>query len=334
MTAAIGTASKTSAKELTLTVADRVHKADQVVCLRLRAADGAPLPPWEPGAHVEIALSANDQHYRRHYSLCGDPTDVGNYRIAVLECPDGRGGSRAVHQVMQPGTRVQVSLPRNHFAFRPNSDYPVVFVAGGIGITPLLPMVNDARRRGLSWRALYLGRNAASMAFVDDLTACADRPGQVIVHHSDESGVLDLVAAMEGLSIGTQVYACGPEPLLDALTEMQGTSGAQWSLQLERFAVPDTKAAANDTAFEVVLGSTGQSFSVRPGCSILSVLRDNGIDADFSCAEGVCGTCETAVLEGVPDHRDVILDDDERASGDTMMICVSRAVSERLVLDL
>jgi ferredoxin-NADP reductase len=330
-TALAATESVLDADEFTLTVVDRMDLADGIIGITLGAPEGQSLPSWEPGAHVQITVEENGRRFARSYSLCGDPDDRRHYRIAVLHCVDGNGGSAAVHRVVQPGVVLPVSRPRNMFEFRPDAGRPVLFIAGGIGVTPLLPMVREAVRRGLDWQALYLGRNPSVMALGEDLAGYAAAPQQVRIHHSDVDGILDLAELVASFPEGVQVYTCGPEPLLSALTDLHAQGGG-WDLQLERFAAPVT--AAVDTAFEVVAESTGETYPVPAGCSVLEVLRQKGFDVEFSCATGVCGTCETVVLEGEPEHRDAVLTEEERASNETMMICVSRAKSARLVLDI
>ncbi len=333
MTAALSAVSEyvLDTDTFTLTVVDRSDLADAIIGITLRAPEGQLLPAWEPGAHVQITVEENGQQFVRSYSLCGDPDDRRHFRIAVLNCADGSGGSAAVHRVVRSGDSLVVSRPRNLFEFRPDPTRPVFFIAGGIGVTPLLPMVHEAVRRGMDWQALYLGRNPSAMALCDELTGYAVAAQQVRIHHSGVNGTFDLAQLVSEFPSGTQVYACGPEPLLSALTELH-EQGTGWELQLERFAAPATGAV--DTAFEVVAQSTGETYQVSAGCSVLSVLRERGFEIEFSCATGVCGTCETAVLEGEPEHRDAVLTDDERASNETMMICVSRAKSARLVLDI
>lgn len=299
-----------------LVVDDRSEVADGVVALRLRDPSGADLPVWEPGAHVDLVL---EDDLVRQYSLCGDPADRTSWRVAVLREPDGRGGSSYVHDTLRAGDTVRVDGPRNHFALEPAQRY--VFVAGGIGITPILPMLDAATAAGAQWRLLYGGRTAASMAFADDLRAAhGDR---VELRPQDEHGLLDL----DGLDAeGTLVYCCGPPPLLAAVEERCAAA------RVERFAAVAVDGPAG--AFEVELASSGTTLSVPADRSVLEVLEDAGIGILSSCREGTCGTCETGVLSGEVDHRDALLTADERAAHDTMFVCVSRAACARLVLDL
>ncbi|MEG9518321.1 PDR/VanB family oxidoreductase [Saccharopolyspora indica] len=297
--------------------------------LSLGSPDGTELPPWTAGAHVDLVLSAD---LTRQYSLCGDPGDRSVMKVAVLREPDGRGGSQFVHDKIAVGSTLRVRGPRNNFPVVDAESY--LFIAGGIGITPLLPMIAQVALSGRSWRLAYGGRTRASMAYREFLEA--EYPGHVEVYPMDEVGLLDLDAllAEPGSSCDDKVvYCCGPEGLLTAVE----TACADWpqgSLHIERFA---PKAGADDgprTTFEVELAESQMTLTVPADKSILEVVEDAGIQILSSCQEGTCGTCETALLEGVADHRDSVLTDDERAANDTMMICVSRACSSRLVLDL
>jgi ferredoxin-NADP reductase len=303
--------------EFDLVVDTRTDAADGVLALTLRDPSGADLPPWEPGAHVDVLLSGD---LVRQYSLCGDPADRATWRIAVLREPDGRGGSAHVHDTVRAGDTVRLRGPRNHFALEPSPRY--VFVAGGIGITPILPMLAAATAAGADWRLVYGGRTAASMAFVDDLRAAhGDR---VQIRPQDEHGLLDL----DVFAPDTLVYCCGPAPLLDAI-EDRSPDG---SLRVERFAPRHIDGPVD--AFEVELSSSGTVLTVPVDRSVLETLERAGVDVLSSCREGTCGTCETGVLAGAVDHRDSLLTADEQAAHDTMFICVSRAASPRLVLDL
>ncbi|MFE3826047.1 PDR/VanB family oxidoreductase [Streptomyces sp. NPDC059092] len=311
--------------ELSLVIAERVESADDVTALTLRHPDGAPLPRWEPGAHVDLLLG-NGQV--RSYSLCGDPGDRSSWRVGVLRVAGGRGGSAYVHGTLHAGTPVRVRGPRNSFALRPAGRY--LFVAGGIGITPLLPMIAAAEAAGARWRLLYGGRTLASMAFLDELAGYGDA---VAVRPQDRHGLLDLDGYLGEPDPGTLVYCCGPEPLLAAVEE-RCRAWPAGALRVERFRAAEQQAAVGGDAFEVVLSQSGRTLQVPPDKSVLTAARDAGVAVPYSCAEGICGTCETEVLEGEPDHRDSVLSAEERESGETMMICVSRSLGPRLVLDL
>jgi len=311
-----------------LEVAARDVVGPDIVVLDLVSPDGAPLPPWQPGAHLEVSLPAGvEEPLLRQYSLCGDPGQADVYRIAVLALADGRGGSAYVLDKVHPGTIIQVRGPRNHFPLEDAPSY--AFLAGGIGITPILAMARATAMSGKPWQATYLARDRQRLAFADELLSLGP---DTTIWADEESGQFDLAAFVEGLLPGTHLYACGPGPFLDALEALQ-TEDSSWHLHLERFSAASVDAGADSTV-EVVVNSSGTSLAVPPGCSILSVLREHGIQIDYSCSEGVCGTCETAVLEGIPDHRDAVLSPEERVANETMMVCVSRARTPRLVLDI
>lgn len=298
--------------------------ADGVVLVTLTDPDGGAAADWEPGAHLDLVLG----EVTRQYSLCGDPDDTASLTVAVLREPNGRGGSAYVHDKLAVGDLVQVAGPRNHFALADAPSY--LFVAGGIGITPLRPMLRRVDAREVPWQLLYGGRSRASMAFADDLTAA--HPGRVLLRPQDEYGILDLATALDDAAPGTAVYCCGPEPLLQAI-ESACRDRDHVTLHLERFAPKDI-GDTEDGAFEVELGRSGGVVEVAETESIIDALQRSGVAVDFSCREGTCGTCEVAVLGGTPDHRDSVLTDDEQAANDAMMICVSRSCTPRLVLDL
>lgn len=310
--------------ELSLTVAGRRRVADQVIALDLRDPAGAALPAWTPGAHLDLILPSG---LERQFSLCGDPADTTAWRIAVLKETAGRGGSQEVHGTLTEGSPIRVRGPRNHFPLEPASRY--IFIAGGIGITPILPMLAAAQAAGRPWTLDYGGRTGASMAFSQELVARYG--GQVRLWPQDQTGLLDLPAILGRPAPGTLVYCCGPGPLLDA-AQRYGQAWPTGTLHTERF-TPQQESAPSE-AFEVELAQAGLTLAVPPGRSILETVQDAGVQVLFSCTEGTCGTCETAVLDGIPEHRDSVLSGAERAAADTMMICVSRAVTPRLVLDL
>ena len=307
--------------EAELVVDRRETAADGVLALTLRHPLGDQLPLWEPGAHIDLVLGPG---LERQYSLCGDPADRQAWRIAVLREPGGRGGSAYVHEQLAEDGKVRVRGPRNHFALHSAARYR--FIAGGIGITPILPMLAAAEAAGAEWTLLYGGRTRDSMAFTQELSRYGDR---VTVAPQDERGLLDLTSVLHGLPEGTLVYCCGPGPLLDAVVE-RCPSGA---LHIERFQ-PKEQETGENTEFEVVLARSGRALTVAPDLSVLDTVRAAGVEVLYSCTEGTCGTCETDVLEGIPDHRDAVLSDEEREADETMLICVSRCRGKRLVLDL
>ncbi|MER5886121.1 PDR/VanB family oxidoreductase [Streptomyces sp. NPDC001941] len=325
-------------------------EADGVRSLELAPAhDGERLPPWSPGAHVDVVLGTGPDAPVRQYSLCGDAGGTGDtgdtgaagdtWRIAVLKTADSRGGSRHVHENVRAGDVLTVRGPRNHFSLRGSSRY--LFIAGGIGITPILPMIAATEAAGADWRLVYGGRTRAAMAFTDRLEPYGDK---VTLVPQDEAGTIDLDALLAAPEPDTLVYCCGPAGLLDAV-EDRCAAWPPGTLRVERFAPAakdpkdpedpaDSKDLGEEREFTVVLRRSGLTLTVPAGTSILQVCRDNDVPVLASCQEGICGTCETEVLDGEVEHRDAILDADERAANDTMMICVSRCRGAALTLDL
>ncbi|MEC4017208.1 PDR/VanB family oxidoreductase [Streptomyces sp. H27-D2] len=310
---------------LRLTVDERTMEADGVVRLRLT---GEELPAWEPGAHLDLVLSSGTV---RQYSLCGDPADTAGYAIAIRRIDEGRGGSREAHDLLREGERVEVHGPRNRF---PLVDAPAyVFVAGGIGITPILPMLRAAEAAGTPWRLLYGGRSRRTMPFLDEIEKLGGPAGRVTVAAEDEQGLPDLSALLVGLPEGAAVYCCGPEGLMDAVAALCVRTPPDGGLHLERFSPATGSPAGEERAFEVELRRTGRTVTVPAGTSALAALRAEALpDIAYSCQQGFCGTCQQSVLSGEVDHRDELLTDTERI--DSMLICVSRARGERLTLDL
>ena len=311
--------------EADVRVESKQEVADGVVALTLRQIADSPLPRWSPGAHVDLIL---DGVPTRQYSLCGDPADHHLWRLGVLRDPAGGGGSRFVHDQLRAGDTVRVRGPRNNFELAASPRYQ--FIAGGIGITPILPMIAAAQAAGADWRLLYGGRRRASMAFLPELT----RYGHgVTVAPQDETVLLDLDSLLGTPRPDTLVYCCGPEPLLAAVEE-RCRAWPPRSLHVERFSARPLTAPVRAEAFEVELARSELTLTIPLDRSILDVVEEAGVGVLSSCAEGTCGTCETAVLDGLPDHRDSVLTEEERRAGDCMMICVSRSCTERLVLDL
>lgn len=300
-------------------------EAHDVLSLELDDPTGALLPAWTPGAHIDLRFANGVE---RQYSLCSDPTERRFWRVAVLSETPSRGGSRYVHQTLRTGDPVTASAPINHFELGDAASY--VFVAGGIGITPILPMIAEAERRGTPWRLAYLGTRADGMAFAatPHLTAAS-----ALLVSRDRDDRLDLAAWIGSVSDDTGVYACGPARMLDEL-ESLSAAWPQGALHLERFQAKVFGESQGADTFEVEASASGLIVTVERGCSILEMLEQAGIGVPSSCLEGVCGTCETAVIDGAPEHRDSILTPDERESNETMMICVSRSLDSKLVLDI
>jgi ferredoxin-NADP reductase len=299
--------------------------ADGVVAIELESMAGLPLPRWTPGAHLEVRLSSG---LLRHYSLCGDPEDPSFYRFAVLREDLGGGGSVELHDTMRPGSVLEVGVPRNHFELEPASAY--LFLAGGIGITPIVSMLEQSTRDGVPWRLVYGGRTRASMAFLEEI---GERGGaRVAIVPEDVEGRPDFAAEIAAAPADGLIYACGPNGMLDHVLDVAARLGRRDQVRFERFtgAVP----AGPGTPFTVSLRRSGLTFEVGAEESILEAARAQGVNVSFSCEGGYCGKCETVVLDGEPDHRDTYLTDDEKADSFTMMICVSRALGGELVLDL
>ncbi|MFE7155013.1 PDR/VanB family oxidoreductase [Streptomyces sp. NPDC057636] len=308
------------ARALRLLVTRHESVADGVVQLRLEGQD---LPAWEPGAHLDLVLPSG---LIRQYSLCGDPEDTSSYTVATRLIADGRGGSREVHEQLREGSEIEVRGPRNRFPLTAGAA-SYVFVAGGIGITPILPMLRALEARNVDWRLLYAGRTRASMPFLEEAQKLGGERGRVRVVAEDEDGRPDLAGLLADSAPDTAVYCCGPEGLMEAV---DAALPGHCELHLERFA-PHTSADGNGP-FEVELRRSGRTVPVPAGTSVLAAVRAEVPNVSYSCEQGFCGTCQQRVLEGEIDHRDELLTDSER--DDSMLICVSRACGERLVLDL
>jgi len=317
------TTTHVSERECDVVVRARRLVAEDVVELTFGLEDDEELPAWTPGAHVDLMLAPD---LLRQYSLCGSPNDR-TYQVAVLRAPDSRGGSMAVHELPE-GARVRIRGPRNNFPLVRAQRY--IFIAGGIGITPMLPMIEEAIASGAEWSLHYGGRSRSSMAYLERLAAYGDR---VHVVPQDEAGLLDLGSILGSPDDSTRVYCCGPEPLLAAV-EALCSAWPPGSLHLERFAAKEVVREGADQPFEAVLQRRGVTVTVGADESLFDAVRAAGVSVLGSCLEGICGTCETGVLEGDVDHRDSVLDAEEQEAMDTMMICVSRCRGERLVLDL
>ncbi|MGE8068159.1 PDR/VanB family oxidoreductase [Pseudomonas sp. NPDC089569] len=302
-------------------------EAEGVMSLELQALGGEPFAHWQAGAHIDVHLPSG---IVRQYSLCGDPEDLRHLRIAVLREEKGRGGSREVHDSLRVGQVIRIGEPRNAFALAPATSYQ--FVAGGIGITPILPMILAAERAGVPWHLVYGGRSRRSMAFLEFFVPRAGEHVEILP--ADEFGLLDLQRIAARSAAGAETYSCGPGVLLDALTARFAEQELQGRLHLERFAAAPLAATAGEGDLTVILARSGREIAVPSHCSIMAALREHGVDVPSSCEQGVCGMCETRVLDGEIDHRDMLLTDSERARNNLMMVCVSRAKSARLTLDL
>lgn len=311
-----------------LRVQQKTWEADGVTSVTFADPSGAKLPQWQPGSHLSLQLPNG---LIREYSLCSNPLDSTSWTVAVLRTPDSRGGSQLVHEGLPVGSLLMVDGPRNNFALEDAGRY--VLVAGGIGITPIISMARELQAAGADWSLLYTGRSRATMAFLPEIVALPK--DRITIHADDEANgsYPDLAAAVGALSPDALVYACGPEPLLKAVA---GAMQDAAQLRIERFKAPEKVIVAeqSESAFDVVCNSTGQRIPVGPDVSVLDALNNAGVDVPSSCAEGICGTCETRVISGEVEHRDFLLSQAEQAANKSMFVCVSRCRSAELILDL
>lgn len=314
------------AKRQRVRVIRRLSLSSEVCAFTFEAMD-EPFAALEPGAHIDVHLGGD---LVRNYSLT-DWDEYGRWvSVAVKREPHGRGGSVAMH-ALQEGDVVEVGGPRNNFGLRSDRER-IVLVGGGIGITPLYAMARLLKASGRDFDAHYMVRTR-DLAGFDDRFQSLDLGNRYHLHCDDVDGMPDFIALVEEYPVDTHFYVCGPEVMLNAMTKASEEL-ARGEIFFERFAAVADANAADTQAFQVVLKSTGEAYTVPADETILQVLRDAGHDVEYGCSEGVCGTCITDVLEGEIDHRDCILTDEERAAGDCMTICVSRANRGPLILDL
>ena len=311
-------------------IASRSVAALDIVALELAPVAGSTLPAFTAGAHVDVEVQPG---LLRQYSLCNDPAERHRYVIGVLRDPNSRGGSVAVHERLVVGQTVRISAPRNHFALVPAQRY--VLLAGGIGVTPLLAMAEQLTRDGAAFELHYCSRSAERTAFAERLarSAFADR---VHLHRDDGDPQqrLNLQADLPAPDLHTHLYVCGPRGFIDFVCgQAQALGWGAAQIHVEHFAAP-AAGGGEDRPFEVRLQRRGVTVAVAAGCSVVRALQAQGIALPVACEAGVCGTCLTRVLEGVPDHRDTYLTDEEKLQNDQFLPCCSRARSERLVLDL
>jgi vanillate O-demethylase ferredoxin subunit len=314
---------------LSVRVASITPEALGVIALELLPVAGE-LPPFTAGAHIDLHLAPG---LVRSYSLMNPPSERHRYVIAVQRETAGRGGSAYVHDRLQRNDVIAIGAPRNNFALDESAAHSVL-IGGGIGVTPLVSMAARLEALGRSWRMHYCARTRAHAAA---RTALAPHGDKVRFNFDQEDGgrMLDLAALVADAPPGTHFYCCGPLPMLAAFE--RAMSGRRPSFaHVEYFSAP--VMPAGDTrrtgGFAVTLARSGRTLQVPAGSTILDTLQDAGVDVAYSCMEGVCGSCETAVLEGVPDHHDLVLSADEKAAGTTMMICCSGCKGDRLVLDI
>ena len=315
---------------LRVKVARRACEADGVCSYELVSADGAPLPPFTAGAHIDVHVGGG---IVRQYSLCNAPHETHRYLIGVLREPASRGGSSAMHERIAEGAELDVSVPRNHFGLAGGTHHSVLF-AGGIGITPLLAMAEHLHAHGLPFTLHYSARSAARAAFRGRLDE-APFAARVRLHIDEEGTRLDVTAALSACPPGTHLYVCGPAGYID---HVLGTARALgWGddrLHREYFGAAPAVEEAGERAFDVRIASSGNTYSIPPGRTVVQVLAEHGVDVPVSCEQGVCGTCLTRVLDGIPEHRDLYQTEEEQAANDKFTPCCSRAKSALLVLDL
>ena len=313
---------------LELRVAALRCEARDVLWIELRHADGTALPPFTAGAHLELHLP---RQLIRHYSLCNDPRETHRYCIGVGLSRDSRGGSKYIHERLKVGQTLKVSPPRNNFPLKDAAN-DTVFIAGGIGITPILSMIHACIAAGRPWRLFYCARSRARAAFYEDLVALG---GDSIRFHFDDEQQgrwFDAATALGTVAVDAHVYTCGPEPLMRAV-EAAGATRPAGHLHFEWFTAPQIETNG-DRPFTVRLVRSGCDVHVPPDRSLLDALEDSGNGVPWSCREGLCATCRVDVLAGECEHRDSVLSAEERATHRTMLVCVSRAKGEWLELDL
>jgi len=320
-----------SGATLSVRVARKALEAEGICSFELVGADGAPLPAFSAGSHVDVSLPGG---LTRQYSLCNDPTETHRYLIAVLRDPASRGGSAAMHDAVRQGDALTISTPKNHFALAHEAGSHLL-LAGGIGITPLLCMAERLANVGAAFQMHYCTRSRARTAFAQRIAASAFAPCVQFHHDDGPAGQrLDVAALLADRPAGRHLYVCGPQGFMDTVlgsARAQGWPEAQ--LHYEFFSA-DVAPLAGDAAFEVQLASSGRVVVVPAGRSIVHALAEAGVTVATSCEQGVCGTCLTRVIAGVPEHRDLYLTPEEQAAGDQFLPCCSRSRSARLVLDL
>jgi vanillate O-demethylase ferredoxin subunit len=319
---------------LALTVAARQTLAEGIDLFELHPPPGQALPPFTAWAHIEVHLQHEGRPLVRPYSLCNAPGETHRWQIAVLRVPASRGGSAAVHAQLQPGSRVHTSAPRNHFELVPGARHSLL-LAGGIGITPLLAMAETLHAAGAGFSLHHATRSQTRTPFIERLEQAPWRDR--VVRHLDDGDAaqrLDFERLLARPEAGTHLYVCGPQGFMDAaLARARAQGWPEAQLHWESFG-GDTAPQAGDRAFTLVLARSGVTLQVPAGCSAAQAIADVGVFLATSCEQGVCGTCLTPVLEGRPEHRDHYLTPEEQAAGDQFTPCCSRALSERLVIDL
>jgi ferredoxin-NADP reductase len=317
---------------LDLVVTEVRQETPLIRTIRLARAHDEPLPSWEAGAHIKVHIPQSDERSYSLINVSADPSansEPRSYLLGVrLEQPS-QGGSAFMHSLKQ-GDVIAASVPSNNFPLAATGK-PVILLAGGIGVTPLVSMAAQLTAQARPFRFYYAGRSRDQLALLPVIEGLAG--DRLSIHTDDVAGLFNVVSLMKSLNDDELLYCCGPTPMIELSIKTAKELGwREGRLHFEIFAAAQPKAG--DRAFEVVLKSTGESFHIPAGKSILDVLIDAGKDPMHDCKRGDCGICQVGVIEGVPDHRDFILTDGEKAAGKMMQICVSRSKTPRLVLDL
>lgn len=304
------------------------HEAEGIMSVELRPWGDARLPSFEAGSHIDLHLPNG---LVRSYSLLNSPSDEERYVVGILRDRSSRGGSRWVHENLRVGTQLQISAPRNNFALDASASHSVL-VAGGIGITPIYCMFRQLLAVGRSAELIYCSRSRHEAALLEELLGLK---AQVQLHFDDEKGAPpDLATYLAGRTADDHFYCCGPTPMLDAFERTCKALGYP-NAHIERFAAIEQPVAGDALdSYEVELRKSGKRLHMSASMVLLDALLEQGCDLDYSCREGVCGSCEVRVLEGEVDHRDGVLTKAERAANRSMMVCVSGCRSRHLVLDL
>ncbi|WP_321867820.1 PDR/VanB family oxidoreductase [Paraburkholderia tropica] len=320
-----------TAATLTVTVSRKWSEAQDICGFEFASLDGSPLPRFSAGSHVDVHIPGG---LIRQYSLCNNPDDSSRYQIAVLRDPNGRGGSRAIHDTVREGDIIQISEPKNHFPLAHEAHHHLL-LAGGIGITPILCMAERLTSIGDKFSLHYCSRTPPRTAFKTRINE--GRFNERVAFHYDDGDQIqkfDLEGTLASAAAGTHLYVCGPRGFMDAVLECARRLKWDESRLHYEFFGGTVEKSAGDKTFKIRLASSGITLDVSPDCTVVEALAANGIEVPTSCEQGVCGTCVTRVIEGEPDHRDSYLTEEEKAAGDQFLPCCSRARTPLLVLDL
>ncbi|MBY6118667.1 PDR/VanB family oxidoreductase [Mameliella alba] len=307
------------------------RETPEIISITLAPANGGALPPFDCGSHIDLHLSNG---LIRQYSLWGSPEDGDRYRIAVKKEANSRGGSRHVHEALSVGDILPISYPRNNFPMTPGPER-VVLLAGGVGITPILPMAEELERNDTDYELHYFTRSPELTAFADHI-ASSPIAGRTSHHFglAPQEVQREMARILAPYRPGSHLYLCGPGPFIDMVVAEAGRNWPRDAVHLEYFSAAPPASTGGQEGFEVYLAKAGQSFDVPADMSIAEVLLENGIGIELSCEQGICGTCLTRVVDGIPDHQDMFLSEEEHAQNDQMTLCVSRCKGNRLVLDI